>query len=108
MSTNLNHNLITFQEMSSNKFEIKNEFELAPRMVKVDHPYIPCPGWQCDRGYLTMYAKPNTPLTPTTTFLRCSNSQDGCGQKTYISYGNNNCMECKTNITKVVLFTFGF
>lgn len=89
--------------MMSNKFEIKKEFEEAPKMVKMDHPSIPCCGFDCDRGYVQMYRKPDMPITAGTCFLRCSNSQYGCNQKMYLAYGTSNCMECKNLIKKVII-----
>lgn len=89
------------KRMISTKFEVKKEFNEAPKMVKMDHPGIPCCGFDCDKGYVQLYRKTDMPITPTSIFLLCSNSKMGCNQKMYLAYGNTNCMECNKLIKQV-------
>lgn len=87
--------------MLSSKFEIKKEFDEAPKMVKLDHPGIPCCGFECPNGYVQFFHKTGASADPANIFLLCSNSKMGCTQKMYLAYGTTNCMDCNKLIKKV-------
>lgn len=99
------HKLINFKEMISNKFEVTQESKVKPKMIKVEHPPIPCCGHRCEKGYVQLYTQPDVDISLGTCFLRCSNSQHGCNQKMYLAYGSTTCMDCKMVIKKVTNFT---
>ena len=88
-------------------YAIAQQPNKAPAYVKADHPTIPCPSFECDRGCLTIYIKPDGPVDPINSFLRCSNYQFGCNQTTYFAYGYSKCFQCKEIIKKVVTCIIG-
>ena len=89
--------------MFSSKFEIKKESDESPKMVKMDHPGMQCFGFDCDKGWVQFFRKPDMPISPGSVFLLCSNSRFGCNQKMYIAYGSTTCMECNKIIAQVVI-----
>ena len=86
---------------NSNKFVIQTQPAKTAVYAKADHPIIPCPGFECDRGNLQIYLPIDQPVSPATAFLRCSNNP-GCTQKTMFAYGYTKCFECKKIIAKVL------
>ena len=92
--------------MSDSAFKITNNNK--PVLVKLDHSGLPCCGFDCFNGYVTIHHPSNEPLTPENAKLLCSNSTIGCVQRMFFAFGTTKCMECNILIAKVSTYCLLF